>query len=60
MAAIVIVRQLILWGPEFVLDFIINGEITNEKVSLAMIGFGLFMIGFGAKKFGPKKEDRYY
>ena len=32
MALIVIGRNLILWGPEFVLDFFLNSEITNEKV----------------------------
>lgn len=47
MAGIVLVRQLILWGPEFVLEFILNFEITNEKVSLGMIGFGVFMILMG-------------
>lgn len=52
MAGIVLARQLILWGPEFVFDFIVNAKVTNEKISLGMIGFGLFMIGFGAKKFG--------
>lgn len=55
MAGIVLVRQLVLWGPEFVFDFIVNAELTNEKISLAMIGFGLFMISFGAKKFGREK-----
>jgi len=27
-----------------------NGEITNEKVSMAMIIFGIFMIGLGFTK----------
>lgn len=49
-AVIVLVRQLILWGPEFVSDFIVNEEFTNEKVSIAMIFFGLFMIGMGFRK----------
>lgn len=49
-AVIVLVRQLILWGPEFVSDFIINGEFTNEKVSVAMILFGLFLVGMGFRK----------
>jgi len=31
MAGIVLVRQVILWGPEFVEDFIVNSEFTNEK-----------------------------
>jgi hypothetical protein len=47
MAGVVLVRQLILWGPEFVEDFILNSEFTNEKVSVGMIGFGIFMILLG-------------
>jgi len=50
MAGIVLVQQLIIWGPEFVFDFIINSEITNEKVSVAMITFGCVMIGLGFRK----------
>ncbi|MFB5605489.1 MAG: hypothetical protein ACE5R5_06075 [Nitrosarchaeum sp.] len=50
MAGIVLARQIILWGPEFVEDFITNSEFTNEKISIAMIGFGVFMIVLGFKK----------
>jgi len=50
MAGITLVRQLILWGPEFVLDFLINSEITNEKVSFGMIAFGSVMIALGFRK----------
>jgi multisubunit Na+/H+ antiporter MnhB subunit len=50
MAGIVIVRQLLIWGPEFMTDFLLNSEITNEKVSAIMIGFGVFMIALGFKK----------
>ena len=50
MAGIVLVRQVILWGPEFVEDFIVNSELTNEKVSIGMIGFGVFMILLGFRK----------
>ena len=55
MAAIVLVRQILIWGPEFVLDFLFNGEITNEKVSIAMLGFGLFMIALGFRKHEQKR-----
>jgi len=51
MAVIVLVRQIILWGPEFVEDFIVNSEFTNEKVSVGMIGFGIFMILLGFRKY---------
>lgn len=50
MASIVLVRQLILWGPEFVLDFLLNSELTNEKVSIGMILFAVFLIGLGFRK----------
>lgn len=47
MAAIVLIRQLIIWGPEFVADFVMNSEFTNEKVSIAMIVFGITMVAVG-------------
>ncbi|MDH3192190.1 MAG: hypothetical protein OEM18_05845 [Nitrosopumilus sp.] len=50
MAGIVLARQLLIWGPEFMTDFLLNSEITNEKVSAVMIGFGVFMIVLGFKK----------
>ena len=48
--AIVIVRNLIIWSPEFVADYMFNGEITNEKVSLGMFAFGGFLIFLGFRK----------
>ncbi|MCH7966535.1 MAG: hypothetical protein QQN61_06900 [Nitrosopumilus sp.] len=54
-AVIGLIRQLILWGPEFVQDFLLNGEITNEKVSMAMLGFGIFMIALGFRKHEQKR-----
>ncbi len=50
MAAIVLVRQIILWSPDFVVDFLFNSEITNEKVSMGMIAFGVFLIIMGFRK----------
>lgn len=47
--AIVMVQDLLIWN-EFVLDFILNSEITNEKVSLGMFAFGGFMILLGFRK----------
>jgi len=55
MAAIVLVRQLLIWGPEFVQDFLFNNELTNEKISMAMLGFGIFMIGLGFRKHEQKR-----
>ena len=53
MAGIVIVQNLLIWGPEFVLEFLLNGDVTNEKVSAGMIGFGMFMIAMGFRRTGP-------
>ena len=50
MALIVITRNLIIWGPEFVLDFFFFFEITNEKISLGMLVFGCIMIILGFRK----------
>jgi hypothetical protein len=50
MAAIVLVRNMILWSPEFALDFLLGPDITNEKVSLGMIIFGCIMVGLGYRK----------
>ncbi len=55
MAGIVLIRQLLIWGPEFVSDFLLNGEITNEKVSTAMLVFGIFMIALGFRKHEQKR-----
>ena len=55
MGGIVLIQQLLIWGIEFVQDFLVNGEFTNEKVSVAMIGFGIFMIALGFRKHEQKR-----
>ena len=50
MALIVIARNLLIWGPEFVLDFFLSADVTNEKISLGMLVFGSIMIIFGFRK----------
>jgi hypothetical protein len=55
MATIVLVQQLLIWGPEFVEDFLFNAEITNEKVSTGMLAFGIFMIVLGFTKYEQKR-----
>ena len=54
-AAVVIIRQLLIWGPEFVTDFLLNNEITNEKVSFAMLALGLIMVFIGFRKHEQKR-----
>ncbi len=48
--AIVLVRQIILWSPGFVQDFLLSPELTNEKVSVSIIAFGSFMIAMVFRK----------
>ncbi|MGY5151450.1 MAG: hypothetical protein ACW9XA_04195 [Candidatus Nitrosopumilus sp. bin_6a] len=55
MGGIVLVQQLLIWGIDFVVDFLFNAEFTNEKVSVAMICFGLFMIALGFRKHEQKR-----
>ncbi len=50
MAGIVLVQQLLIWGPEFMADFLVNEHLTHEKVSVGMIVFGSTMIALGFKK----------
>ena len=55
MGGIVLIQQLLIWGIDFVEDFLFNGEFTNEKVSVAMLGFGIFMIALGFRKHEQKR-----
>ena len=55
MATIVLIQQLLIWGPEFVADFLVNEEVTNEKVSMGMLAFGIFMIALGFRKYEQKR-----
>ena len=41
---IVLVRQILIWTPDFVFDFLVNSEFTNEKVSIAMLAFGGILV----------------
>ena len=50
MAGIILTRNLLLYGPEFLADYFISKEITNEKISAGMIGFGTFLIFLGFRK----------
>ena len=55
MGGIVLIQQLLIWGIDFVEDFLFNAEFTNEKVSVAMLGFGIFMIAWGFRKYEEKR-----
>ena len=50
-ATVTLVRDLIIWSPDFVVQFFFDSEINAQKVSLGAIAFGTFMVvlGFGKK-----------
>ena len=50
MAGIIIIRNLLIYGPEFLADYFISPQVTNEKISVGMIGFGAFLIFLGFRK----------
>ncbi len=55
MGGTVLIQQLFLWGIDFVEEFLFNAEFTNEKVSVAMICFGVFMVALGFRKHEQKR-----
>ena len=55
MGGIVLIQQLLIWGIDFVEEFLFNAEFTNEKVSVAMLFFGIFMIALGFRKHEQKR-----
>jgi hypothetical protein len=48
-ASIAIIRDLLIWGPEFTTDFFTSSDITSEKVSVAMYGISGFLIVLGLR-----------
>ena len=50
MAVIVVLREIALWGPEFVADDFLNDKITNEKIVLVMFGIAAVLFAFGIRR----------
>jgi len=48
-AAIAVLRDLAIWGPDFMVDFLTSQEITSEKISVGMFGIGGFLIILGLR-----------
>ena len=50
-ATVTLVRDIIIWSPDFVFEFFFDSEINAQKVSLGAIAFGalMMMLGFGKK-----------
>ena len=49
-AAVTLVRDIIIWSPDFVVEFFFNSDINAQKISLGSIAFGMFMIVWGYKE----------
>ncbi len=49
-AMVTLVRDIIIWSPDFVVQFFFDSNVNAQKVSLGSIAFGLFMIVWGYKK----------
>ncbi len=49
-ATVTLVRDVIIWSPDFVIEFFFDSNINAQKISLGSIAFGLFMIVWGYKK----------
>ncbi len=52
---IALVRQLIVWTEDFVLEFLFNSEINSEKDSVATICIGVFIVLLGLRKHEQKR-----
>ena len=53
--SIALVRQLVLWTEDFVLEFLFNAEFNSEKVSVATICIGIFIVALGLRKNEQKR-----
>ena len=49
-ATLIPIQNLVVWGPEMVLDFYVSPEITAEKVSIGVFVLGFFMLFLAHKK----------
>ena len=49
-ATVKLIRDIIIWSPDFVVEFFFNSEINAQKVSLGAITFGAFMVTLGFAK----------
>ena len=47
---VALVRQLIIWTEDFVIEFLFNSEITSEKIAVVTICVGVFIVLFGLRK----------
>ncbi len=48
-STIILLRNIALWGIDFVIYFMINSELTNEKFVLAMYGISIILFIFSKR-----------
>ena len=53
-ATVTLVRDIIIWSPDFVVQFFFDSHINAQKISLGSIAFGLLLIAWGYKKTNVK------
>ncbi|KFM20881.1 hypothetical protein AAA799D07_00106 [Marine Group I thaumarchaeote SCGC AAA799-D07] len=53
-STVTLVRDIIIWSPDFVVQFFFDPYVNAQKVSLGAIAFGSFMIAWGYKKQNVK------
>lgn len=53
--AIAAVRQLIAWSPDFFVQFLLNKEITSEKVAVVTMCIGVVIVLLGLRKHEQKR-----
>ena len=49
-ATVTLIRDIIIWSPDFVVEIFFNSEINAQKVSLGAIVLGAFMVTLGFVK----------
>ncbi len=52
---IALMRQYFIWTEDFVLEFLFNSEFNSEKISVATICVGVFIVLFGLRKHESKR-----
>jgi len=52
---VALARQLFIWTEDFVLEFLFNSEITSEKIAVATICIGVFIVLLGLRKNEQKR-----
>ena len=48
--SIALVRQIILWSVDFAIEFLLNNEVTSEKIAVATICIGVIITFWGFRK----------